>query len=46
MGNYNYVRKNGYTYTSKTIKENIEKNEFVKTVRAKLMKEKYKGKFS
>jgi len=46
MGNYNYVRKNGYTYTSRTIKESIEKNEFVKNVRTKLMKEKYKAKFS
>ncbi len=46
MGNYNYVRKNGYTYTSKTIKESIEKNEFVKNVRAKLIKEKFKVKLS
>ncbi|MHA1105734.1 MAG: hypothetical protein ACTSPN_08440 [Promethearchaeota archaeon] len=46
MGNYNYVRRNGYAYTSKTIKESIEKNEFVKNVRAKLMKEKFKGKFT
>jgi hypothetical protein len=46
MGNYNYVRKNGYTYSSKTIKQNIDNNEFVKKVRAKLMKEKFKIDFS
>ena len=46
MGNYNYTRKNGYNYSSKTIKDNIEKNEFVKNVRAKLMKDKFKEKFS
>jgi len=46
MRNYNYVRKNVYIYSSDTIKEKIEKNEFVKNVRAKLMKEKYKANFS
>jgi len=35
-------KRNGYTYTNKAIRQNIEKNEFVKKIRKKLMEEKLK----
>jgi len=36
-------KRNGYSYTSKSVKENIEKNEFFKDIRKKLVKEKLKN---
>ncbi|GAG83139.1 unnamed protein product, partial [marine sediment metagenome] len=33
---------NGYTYTNKSVKNNIENNEFVKNVRKKIMEERSK----
>jgi len=38
-------RKNGYSYSNKSLKKNIENNEFVKTIRKKLMQEKLKKNF-
>ncbi len=35
-------KQNGYTYTNKSVKTRIENNEFVKTVRKKLMEERVK----
>ena len=35
-------KRNGYSYASKTVKKNIEKNEYFKDIRKKLMKEKLK----
>ena len=35
-------KQNGYTYTNKSVKKQIENNEFVKNVRKKLMEERLK----
>ena len=35
-------KQNGYTYTNKSVKTRIENNEFVKTVRKKLLEERLK----
>jgi len=39
-------KQNGYSYSSKSLKKSIENNEFVKTIRKKLMQEKLKKNFS
>ena len=39
-------KQNGYTYTNKSVKTRIEKNEFVKNVRKKLLEERTKKTFS
>ena len=38
-------KRNGWTYNKKSLKSNIENNQYVKTVRKKLMEEKLKKKF-
>jgi hypothetical protein len=35
-------RQNGYFYSNGSVKENIAKNEFVRAIRKKLMKERMK----
>jgi hypothetical protein len=35
-------RQNGYFYSNESIKENIAKNEFIREIRKKLMKERMK----
>ena len=35
-------KQNGFTYTSQSVKKRIENNEFVKSVRKKLMEERLK----
>jgi hypothetical protein len=42
MGIYHNERQNGYSYTNGSLKEKIEKNKFVKSVRKKLMEERLK----
>jgi hypothetical protein len=42
MGIYHNERQNGYCYTNGSLKEKIEKNKFVKSVRKKLMEERMK----
>jgi hypothetical protein len=39
-------KQNGYSYTTKSLRKSIENNEFVKSVRKKLMQEKFKKTFS
>jgi hypothetical protein len=39
-------KNNGYTYTNKSVKKNIENNEFVKNVRKRLVQERLKKAFS
>ena len=36
-------RQNGYFYHNKSVKDSIEKNEFIRNIRKKLMKERMKS---
>ena len=45
MGINGNGKRNGWTYNKKSLKSNIENNQYVKTVRKKLMEEKLKKKF-
>ncbi|MFW9876535.1 MAG: hypothetical protein ACFFG0_25860 [Candidatus Thorarchaeota archaeon] len=44
MGTNHNGKRNGWNYTSNSVKINIENNEFIKNVRKKLMEEKLKKK--
>jgi hypothetical protein len=46
MGIYHNQRQNGYCYSNGSLKEKIEKNKFVKSIRKKLMEERLKERFS
>ena len=46
MKNFSKERKNGYAFTSKSVKQHIENNEFVKEIRKKLLEERNKKTFS
>ncbi|MFX0010623.1 MAG: hypothetical protein ACFE9R_09930 [Candidatus Hermodarchaeota archaeon] len=46
MTENNKGKHNGYAYTNKSVKNNIENNEFVKDVRKKLMQQRLKKTFS
>ena len=39
MKNFSKERQNGYTFTSKTVKQHIENNEFIKEIRKKLVED-------
>ena len=38
MRNYNFRKRNSRAYFHKSVREDIQKNEFVKVIREKLMK--------
>ena len=44
MGYYKTDRRNGYSYSNESIKQNIDNNEFVKEIRKKLMEKRLKQK--
>ena len=46
MDFYKNGKRNGYHYTNKSAKQSIEKNEFVKKIRKKLMEDKFKRNIS
>ena len=46
MKNFNKERQNGYAFTTKSVKQHIENNEFVKEIRKKLLEERNKKTFS
>lgn len=46
MREYNKGKQNGYAYTSNSVKQRIENNEFIKKIRKKLMQERIKKTFS
>jgi len=46
MKNFSKEKQNGYAFTSKTLKQHIENNEFVKAIRKKLVEERIKKTFS
>ncbi|MBA7649111.1 hypothetical protein ES703_56905 [subsurface metagenome] len=47
MRDYNKGKQNGYdAYTSNSVKQRIENNEFIKKIRKKLMQERIKKSFS
>ena len=46
MKNFSKERQNGYIFTSKTVKQHIENNEFIKEIRKKLVEERTKKTFS
>jgi uncharacterized protein YaiI (UPF0178 family) len=46
MRDYNKGKQNGYSYTSNSIKQRIENNEFIKEIRKKLMQGRIKKTFS
>ena len=46
MKNYSKERQNGYAFTSKSVKQHIENNEFIKGIRKKLLEERIKKTFS
>jgi hypothetical protein len=46
MGIYQNGRQNGYSYINNSLKEKIEKNKFVKSIRKQLMEERLKKRFS
>lgn len=45
MGLYNNGKRDSWTYSNKSLKNKIDNNEFVKSIRSKLMKEKLKKHF-
>lgn len=45
MDSYKNGKRNGFNYTDKSAKQNIEHNEVVKNIRKKLVEEKFKKKF-
>ncbi len=45
MGVNGNGKRNGYSYDEKTLKNNIENNNYVKNVRKKLIEQKLKKKF-
>ena len=46
MKNFSKERQNGYAFTSKSVKQYIENNEFIKEIRKKLVEERIKKTFS
>jgi len=46
MKDYRKERQNGYAFSSKSVKQNIENNEFIKEIRKKLLEERIKKTFS
>lgn len=47
MKNFSKTEKqNGYAFTSKSVKQHIENNEFIKEIRKKLLEERIKKTFS
>jgi len=46
MKNYSKEKQNGYAFTSKSLKQHIENNEFIKAIRKKLLEERIKKTFS
>ena len=46
MKNYSKEKQNGYAFTSKSVKQHIENNQFVKAIRKKLLEERIKKTFS
>ncbi|MHA1487486.1 MAG: hypothetical protein ACTSSC_10005 [Promethearchaeota archaeon] len=46
MKNFSKERQNGYAFTTKSVKQHIENNEFVKEIRKKLLEERNKKTFS
>jgi len=40
MKNNSFEKRNSWTFSSNSVRENIQKNEFVKMIREKLMKKK------
>jgi len=46
MKNFSKEKQNGYAFTSKSVKEHIENNEFIKAIRKKLLEERIKKTFS
>jgi len=42
MKNYSKERQNGYAFSSKSIKQHIERNEFIKVIRKKLIEKRIK----
>ncbi|MFX0186236.1 MAG: hypothetical protein ACFE8A_00720 [Candidatus Hodarchaeota archaeon] len=42
MRNIKIQKRNSWSYSNKSVRENIQKNEFVSNVRAKLLKKKNK----
>jgi hypothetical protein len=45
MKSNNTERYNGYIYDNKSVRDYIEKNEFVKAIRKKLMEDRLKNRF-
>lgn len=46
MKNFSKERQNGYAFTTKSVKQHIDNNEFVKKIRTKLLEERNKKTFS
>ena len=46
MQENNKGKQNGYAYTSNSVKQRIENNEFIKKIRKKLIQERIKKTFS
>ena len=46
MKNFSKERQNGYAFPSKSVKQHIENNEFIKQIRKKLLEERLKKTFS
>ena len=46
MKNFSKERQNGYAFTSKSVKQHIENNEFVKKISKKLLEERNNKTFS
>ena len=46
MGNNNKEKQNGYSYTSNSVKNCIDNNEFVKNIRKRLISKRIKKSFS
>jgi len=44
MDSYKNGKRNGFNYTDKSAKQNIEHNEVIKNIRKKLVEEKFKKK--
>jgi hypothetical protein len=46
MKNFSKEGRNGYAFASKSVKQHIEDNEFIKEIRRKLLEERMKKTFS
>jgi len=46
MKDFSKERQNGYAFTSKSVKQYIENNEFIKEIRKKLVEDRIKKTFS